>query len=151
MEGVAGGPVRAADPFTSGSRRETARLEAKEAAFWRYFQDRVSEWNPCYGEDGDVRFRWDEEVGAHDVEMEMGASIGVPLDAFCPDVSELPHTVHLRSLLERVLLEEDGAPRGVVDLNPVRQLVAALVNNGGRHARHGKNPPVSRKDACARV
>ena len=25
---------------------EAVTLEAKEAAFWRYFQDRVSEWNP---------------------------------------------------------------------------------------------------------
>ena len=79
------------------------------------------------------------------------ASIGVPLDQFCPDVSELPHTVRLSSLLERVLLdEEDGAPRGVVDLNPVRQLVAALVKKGGRHTRHGENPPVWKMDACAR-
>ena len=49
-----------------------------------------------------------------------------------------------------MLLEEDEAPRGVIDLNPVRQLVTALVNNGGRHARHGKNPPICKRDACAR-
>ena len=125
-------------------------LEAKETVFWRYFQDRASEWNPCYGEGGDVRFRWDEEVGAHDVEMEMGAGIGVSLDELCPDVSVLPRTVCLRSLLERVLLEEDGAPRGVDDLNPVRQLVASLVNNDGRQDHHGKNPPFWKKDACSR-
>ena len=34
-----------------------------------YFEDLVSEWNPCFSSDGRCRFFWDEEVGAHDVEL----------------------------------------------------------------------------------
>ena len=49
-------------------------LDAKTAEFWEFFKEKVSEWNPChYDDDGYVRFRWDDEVGAHDVEVGMGA------------------------------------------------------------------------------
>ena len=75
---------------------------------------------------------------------------GVCLSDLCPDVSRTPHTVRLRSLLERVLVDEKtGAPRAEVDLRPLRQLVAALVNCGNRHDRHGLNAP-KMTDACAR-
>ena len=65
-------------------------------------------------------------------------------------MASIPHTARLSHLLERVLLEADGTPRGEVDLSPVRHLVAALVNKGNRHDRHGKLPPEWKKDACAR-
>ena len=29
----------------------------------------VSEWNPCFDEHGNVRYFWDEDVGAHDVQV----------------------------------------------------------------------------------
>ena len=48
---------------------EAVTKEAKEIAFWMYFKDRVSEWNPCFGDDEEVRFLWDREVGAHDIEV----------------------------------------------------------------------------------
>lgn len=138
---------------------EEVTIRQKEIAFWRYFKDRVSEWNPCFGDDGEVRYFWDEEVGAHDIEVDVGVGVGqagvpsadrgVVLGDYCPDVAGTPHTVRLRSLLERVLLDDDGAPREVVELNAVRQLVAALVNCGGRHDRHGKGPP-GPKDPCLR-
>jgi hypothetical protein len=146
----------AADPVLP--RPEPVTQEAKEELFWKYFHDKVSEWNPCFGEGEEVRFRWDEDVGAHDVEVAMGDADGsasdvaaaVRLHSFCPDVASTPHTVRLSSLLEKVLLEPDGTPRTEVDLNPVRQLVASLVNNGNRHDRHGKLAPDWKKDACAR-
>ena len=116
-------------------------LSEKEREFWAYFGDKVSEWNPCHGEDGSERFRWDEEVGAHDVE--------VCLDDYCADVSTTPHTTRLSHLLERVLRSDCGEAVAEVDLNPIRQLVAALVNQGGRHDRHGMRAP-KKKDACAR-
>ena len=75
---------------------------------------------------------------------------GVCLEAFCPDVSATPHTVRLRSLLEALLLDrETGAPLTEVDLRPLRQLIAALVNCGNRHDRHLLNAPTI-NDACAR-
>ena len=126
-----------------------------------YFKDRVSEWNPCFGDDEEVRFLWDREVGAHDIEVDLDVAAtdsvdaagdgdaGVRLRDYCPDVAETPHSVRLSSLLERVLLDEDRAPRDVVDLNVVRQLVSAFVNCGGRHTRHGKDPP-GLKDPCQR-
>ena len=40
-----------------------------EEAFWEFFGDKVSEWNPCFSESGVARFFWDEEVGAHDVDV----------------------------------------------------------------------------------
>jgi len=146
----------AADPVLP--RPEPVTQEAKEELFWKYFHDKVSEWNPCFGEGEEVRFRWGEDVGAHDVDVAMGdadgsasdAAAAVRLHSFCPDVASTPHTVRLSSLLEKVLLEPDGTPRTEVDLNPVRQLVAPLVNNGNRHDRHGKLAPDWKKDACAR-
>ena len=58
--------------------------------------------------------------------------------------------MRLRSLLERVLVAEDGTPLSEVNLDPLRQLVAALVNKGNRHDRHETGAPVWKKDACAR-
>ena len=56
---------------------EEVTLREKEIAFWKYFKDRVSEWNPCFGEDGEPRFFWDEEIGAHDIEVDVGAGAGL--------------------------------------------------------------------------
>ena len=75
---------------------------------------------------------------------------GVCLEDYCPDVAATPHTVRLRSVLERCLLDsETGQPLAEVDLQPLRKLLAALVNCGNRHDRHGLGPPTM-KDACAR-
>ena len=88
-------------------------------------------------------------------ETQLGADTGecgVCLSDFCPDVSMAPQTVRLSSLLRRVLETPDGDPVAEVDLSPIRQLVAALVNKGCRHdLGHGMNPrPVLGKDPCAR-
>ena len=63
----------------------------------------------------------------HDFKMEMVAGIDVSLNEFCPNVSVFLCTVRLRSLLGRVLLKEDGAPRGRVDLNPHESLLLLLL------------------------
>ena len=97
----------------------------------RVFFDLVSEWNPCFSEDGEARFQWDEEVGAHDVVAMM-------------TMRGTPERVNLRALLDRAL---DG--QRAVDLEPVRRLVAALVQKSGRHDMHGKRAPSS-KHPCAR-
>ena len=45
--------------------------EATEEEFWKYFHDKVYEWNPCLGEGEEPRFMWDEEVGAYDLEADL--------------------------------------------------------------------------------
>ena len=58
--------------------------------------------------------------------------------------------MRLRSLLERLLFDaESGKPVGEVDLRPLRQLLAALVNCGNRHDAHLTDAPKA-PDACAR-
>ena len=94
---------------------------------------------------GAIRYRWDADVSAHDVEMD-GATVsdgassqgdsrtdgaaaqvvgdaagsGVRLSDYCPDVAATPHTVRLSSLLRRVLETPEGAPVAEVDLSPIR-------------------------------
>ena len=104
-----------------------------EHVFAEYFGGLVSEWNPCYDADGNVRYFWDEEVGAHDVEVTGGVS------AACPE------RARLRTVLDRVFREEElDAKTGQakpVDLTPVRRLVAALVESSGRHKLHLRCAP----------
>jgi len=110
---------------------EAESVAGTEKKIGAYFCDLVSEWNPCFSEDGEARFQWDEEVGAHDVVAMM-------------TMRGTPERVNLRALLDRAL---DG--QRAVDLEPVRRLVAALVQKSGRHDMHGKRAPSS-KHPCAR-
>ena len=98
---------------------------------------------------GVPRFFWDEEIGAHDVEVpgecladgEGKVPRGVGLDV------KGPERVRLRTLLDDVCgAERDG---GKLDLQPVRRLVALLVQSSERHTWHGMLPPRP-KDPCAR-
>ena len=41
-----------------------------EQAFAEFFKGVVSEWNPCFTEDGQWRYKWDKELGAHDLEAD---------------------------------------------------------------------------------
>ncbi|MCP4741220.1 MAG: hypothetical protein GY871_03180, partial [Actinomycetales bacterium] len=103
-----------------------ARAE-KEVEFARYFERVVSEWNPCFDEDGNARFQWDDDVGAHNVE------VWGDMAATCPE------RVNLRAYLDAVLSAGDrGEP---VDLQPVRRLVSALVQRSARHTMHGYQKP----------
>ena len=110
--------------------------------FAEYFGGLVSEWNPCYDADGNVRYFWDEEVGAHDVEVTGG------VNAACPE------RARLRTVLDRVFREEElDAKTGQakpVDLTPVRRLVAALVESSGRHKLHLRCAPKLGVHAFAR-
>lgn len=59
-----------------------------------------------------------------------------------------PERTRLRALLDTVLRDEhEGKP---IDLQPVRRLVAALVQTSGRHTWHGTGRPVLGKHACTR-
>ena len=51
----------------------SGQLDEVTKEFWKFFRHKISEWNPCHIEDdGRVRYRWDEDVGAHDVEVDVG-------------------------------------------------------------------------------
>ena len=106
-----------------------------ERVFARYFGDLVSKWNPCFDEHGNVRFLWDEDVGAHDVEVEGLAAV----NPACPE------RARLRYVLGEVFFDKNDKP----DLEPVRRLVAALVESSGRHKLHERSPPVIGKHPCA--
>ena len=84
-----------------------------EKAFSEYLDGLASEWNPCFDESGRARFTWDEEFGAHDVEVEL-----------TPEASALnlasPERSRLRVILECAL--GDPASGGSVDLTELRKL-----------------------------
>jgi hypothetical protein len=135
-----------------------------EEDMWKYFGQVVSEWNPCCSDTGHVRYLWDSELEAHDIEAEMQceecsqqpeaqASGGLDAQAM-PEQKRTqtfnvlsPERVRLSELLDSVLSADDDVP---LDLEPVRKLVAALVQTSARHDLHGKGPPVLGKHACAR-
>ena len=121
------GTVRRAAP-----RDEVRRAEkgAKETEFWNYFSKLVSEWNPCFSDEGAERFVWDAAVGAHDV-----------------DFSE-PERSCLRAVLDKVFADADAT--GDLDLTPVRELLSALVQTSARHTLHLMGPPKLGVHACAR-
>ena len=52
-----------------GKGNDVESQRQKEEEFWAYFGRLVSEWNPCFDEDGMLRYVWDDEVGAHDIEL----------------------------------------------------------------------------------
>ena len=153
----------------------TPSLEEKEQEFWKFFRRRVSEWNPCFTEEGEQRvsFHWDAELAAHDVEV-----------AFADGVdSHEPARTRLSEILAEVLghgtdsaeagagrssgdgggsepgeagsREEDAARDRVetgreVGMAKLRHLVSALVQKYGRHDRHAKTGPILGKHPCAR-
>ena len=66
-----------------------------EHAFGTYCKDIVSEWNPCYDHDGNERFKWDEDIGAHNVEVDVAESGSVaaaeaPVSMCCDDEGIAP-------------------------------------------------------------
>ena len=127
-------------------------LEQQFAAFFKHV---VSEWNPCKSDDGQWRYTWDEEIGAHDVEVELvddGKSNGkVPSEQRAvQEVSgRAPERVNLRGLLDNVFRAENEA-QADLDVQRVRRLVAALVNRVARHTKHGVQAPRIGVHACAR-
>jgi hypothetical protein len=112
-------------------------LSKKEEEFWEFFGKRVSEWNPCFAEDGRVRYSFDRDVEAHNVEVDDGEDL----------VRSEPHRMNLRGILDEYFAQLDAGEPG--DLSRLRRLVSSLVQTCGRHDRHGMQAP-SRKDACAR-
>ena len=128
-----------------------------EQQFSEFFGGVVSEWNPCYDNAGRCRYRWDEELGAHDVEV----SLEGPLEAegqrsavSSEDAARAqvrggaPERMNLRGVLDAVF--EGPGVGGRRDVQPVRRLVASLVNRVARHTKHGMDAPRLGVHACAR-
>ena len=101
----------------------------------------VSEWNPCFDDDGRFRYVWDEDVGAHDVQVLEGDWD----EAFAQPLA--PERTRLREVLDRVLGAADRGEK--LALEPLRSLVGKLVQSSGRHTDHGKHPPKIGVHACA--
>ena len=129
---------------------------ALEEKFASAFGALVSEWNPCYADDGrGCRYTWDQEIGAHDVELDMedGGVSPTPVtseERAIRDVpARAPERLRLRALLDDVFSasSEDALE---LDLQRVRRLVAALVNRVGRHTIHPKGKPKLGVHPCAR-
>ena len=88
-----------------------------------------------------LRYVWDDDVGAHDVQVvcgECGASETQPME---------PERTRLREVLDEVFRK--AGDDGPLDLEPVRRLVARLVESSGRHVDHGKEPPKIGVHPCA--
>ena len=127
-----------------------------EKEFESFFGTLVSEWNPCYADDGmGCRYTWDDEIGAHDVEVELEEGVGevAPItseERAIRDVpAKWPERLRLRALLDDVF---GSAPQQAVDidLQRVRRLVSALVHRTGRHTIHPKGKPKLGVHSCAR-
>ena len=142
------GGRRVLKPTPSAALPENLREKAKdvesqrqkEEEFWAYFGRLVSEWNPCFDDDGEFRYVWDAEVGAHDVEV--GQSEGGDM----AQPSE-PERVRLREVLDGVLSKAELGED--LDLEPIRSLVGKLVQTSGRHTDHGREPPKIGVHPCA--
>ena len=123
---------------------------ALEKEFDAFFGNMVSEWNPCYSDGGQWRYKWDEEIGAYDVDVELPADATSEQKAVHMVSGRAPDRMNLRRLLDRIFAEEQGAGQRSVDVQPVRRLVAALVNRVARHTKHGMEAPKLGVHACAR-
>ena len=124
-----------------------------EKEFDLFFKGVVSEWNPCFSDGGQWRYKWDEEIGAHDVEVDLDGTEGAreltSEEKAVRDVSgRAPERVNLRALLDKVFSAGDEA-KGL-DVQRVRRLVAALVTRVARHTKHGVQRPKLGVHACAR-
>ena len=122
--------------------RERSALQAEFDAF---FSGMVSEWNPCYTEDGQSRYRWDEELGVPVPEVEVTAEERAQRLVN----GQEPERVNLRHVLDEIC-GTDAVERDEVDVHPLRRLVAALVQRVARHTKHGLQPPKVGVHACAR-
>ena len=144
-----------------------------EKLFAEFFDGVVSEWNPCFTEDGRWRYKWDDEIGAHNVVYTEEWREMDPLDEgdLLPEEQKRweeveknltaeeravhavsarePDRVCLRGLLDKVYAAKEVSA-GNVDVQRVRRLVAALVNRVARHTKHGHDAPTLGVHACAR-
>ena len=80
-----------------------------EKGFARVFGTLVSEWNPCYADDGrGCRYTWDDEIGAHDVEVDLDEAGVQPVRATSEErairdvPARWPERLRLRALLDDV-------------------------------------------------
>ena len=122
--------------------------EDLQRKFDEFFGHMVSEWNPCFSEDGQCRYRWDEELGIPEPELALDMSSEGKAQR-CVN-GQSPDRVNLRSVLDHVF--QCAQPDlTTVDLQPVRRLVSALVQTVARHTKHGMQAPKLGVHSCARI
>ena len=124
--------------------------EKLEEKFSKFFQDLVSTWNPCFLNDGRSRFDWDARVEAHDVEVDIDCGTDyLPKEG--DGLHRWPERVRLSKVLAETFRSNCGTfDREQVDVQPLRRLVAALVQCSARHDLHGKDRLVIGVHVCAR-
>ena len=116
-----------------------------ERLFFEYFESSVSEWNPNRDDHGGTRACWDEELQADDWEVPVDSLIGGLWNLMQGKWVDArnPGRVRLRNVLDAVYREEAAGNK--VDLQPLRRLVALLVEASERHTWHSDGsfaPPV---------
>ena len=87
----------------------------------------INEWHPAKDDDGAALYPF---------------AIDILQDA----KYHQPQCIDLLELLDEVFSPEQAAP----DLLPLQKLLVALIEDGQRHAWHGRRAPVLGVDACAR-
>ena len=101
------------------------------------------------------RYTWDDEIGAHDVEVEFEEDGGEaqPITSEERAIRDVParwpERLRLRALLDDVFGPTSEQPVEI-DLQRIRRLVSALVHRAGRHTIHPKGKPKLGIHPCAR-
>ena len=98
-----------------------------ETKLGAFFNQCVCEWHPAKDDEGKPMYD-------HVIEL-MRESQYQP-----------PQCIDLLKLLDEVSSDKAAAP----DLLPLQKLLLAVIEDGQRHAWHGRGPPVLGVDACAR-
>ena len=145
-------PMTACSPDERGT-VESFMKEDLEEKFSRFSQDLVSTWNPCNTKDGNIRFDWNAQVEARDVELDAGGVSSLQVEG--DELHRWPKRVRLSQVLEETFWDfdehkEKWKERDVIDVQPLRCLVAMLVETSATHQAHGMDTPVMGKHACAR-
>ena len=99
-----------------------------EKKFDEFFGRMVKEWNPCYADGGEWRYKWDDEIGAYDVDVVVGEEPGATGGAETAEGKALravpaasPERLNLRSLLDDVF-DAKCEEKSEVDVQRVRRL-----------------------------
>ena len=88
-------------------------------------------------------------MSAHDVEIDAADSGDLPTEG--DGLHRWPERVRLSRVLKETFWKKDGkTEREEIDVQPLRRLVAALVQTSARHDLHGKEKPVIGVHPCAR-
>ena len=105
---------------------ERERQSVLEEKFDKFFADVVSEWNPCFSDCGRWRYKWDDEVGAHDVEVTLDEDASSESKAWRAVSGRAPDRINLRSLLDQMFESKQGNDEDVKEAGMCKAIAARL-------------------------